>query len=236
MKSEIEARLESIADSLSTEALATANVSVQLLLRARITSLKDLLDIAQEESGDIELRSIACWLLGRISNKGATKSLLKAFDNSNAKLYWEAAKSLGILGSKRAVRRLINYLTKGEIVDKRVAAAHALGLIGDKRALDPLSYVLLDDNEPSVLRGEIAESLANLGDSDATLSLIQSLRDKSPEVKFWSAYALGEIGNKSALPELEWVKENDHSVLLGWGKISSEADDAIKNIKTRNSE
>ena len=231
MKSDLGTKLESALGELNAEMQAKAKNYIQSLVDANICSFGDLIAAIQDGRLGIDLRMTACWLLGLLRDKRAVKGLLAAFQDDDIRLSWEASKSLGLIGGKRIVRPLISTLLEGSSVDKRAAAAYALGFVGDKRAVEPLLGVLLNAKEETKVREHATEALAHLGDNRAIEPLIDCLSDESPEVRFWSAYALGQLGDSRALVALKEVKATDHVVLPSWGKISDEAADAIEQIK-----
>jgi HEAT repeat protein len=71
----------------------------------------------------------------------------------------------------------------------------------------------------AVVRGHAAEALALLQNKEAVPALIRCLEDKAPEVRFWCAYALGELGDRRALHALEQLAATDDTTLPGWGSI-----------------
>lgn len=233
MSSDLKIEMEAVVGKLNPNMQELGKQYIKSLLEAKVNSFEALLAAVQDQNFDIEVRRIACWALGQLRDKRAIKALLIAFRDENVSLRWESAKVLGIIGSKRAVRPLITSLLEAESVESRTAAAYALGFIGDKRALDPLLHVLLNHKEEAKVRGEAAEALALLRDTRAVVPLIECLKDDSPEVRFWSAYALGELGDKKALPELERLATIDEAVLPEWGKISNEAASAIESIQAK---
>lgn len=76
-----------------------------------------------------------------------------------------------------------------------------------------------------------AEALGHISDKRATDSLIKSLEDVSVEVRFWAAFALGEIGDPKAIPELKRLAARDSAILPHWGSVSLEAQKAINRIR-----
>lgn len=233
MSSYLESKFQEINAELSADLHDATRQYFITLQELKVNSFEALLNVAEDENYNVEVRSIACWVLGKIRDKRAVGALLKAFKDQDTHLYWEAAKALGFVGSKRAVRPLAASLLESDSSYRRAAAAHALGLIGDKRSLEPLLQVLLNPHEDSKTRGEAAEALANLNDPRAVDPLIKALQDESTEVRFWSAYALGEIGDERAVPELKRLAATDEAIVPEWGKISSEAANAIEQIHSR---
>jgi HEAT repeat protein len=90
---------------------------------------------------------------------------------------------------------------------------------------------LENENEDPGVRGMAAESLGNLRYKDAADLLIEGLRDKTVEVRFWCIFALGEMGEVRALAQLERLAKTDPESLEGWGSIREEALAAIRLIK-----
>jgi HEAT repeat protein len=57
---------------------------------------------SKDPSLQLETRISACWLLGQLAQKRSVASLLIAF--VDPRLTWEAAKALGVINTKRAVK------------------------------------------------------------------------------------------------------------------------------------
>jgi HEAT repeat protein len=156
--------------------------------------------------------------------------LLAIFGNESEST-WEAAKALGILGSKRAVARLIKILSEAEDEEKRVTAAYSPGLLGDSRSLAPLLNVLNDRDLSPKLRSHAAEALGYLKDKRAFDILSSEIKDASPEVRYSIAFSLGEIGDRRALPELERLAATDDAAASA-GTIREMAQEAIRSINS----
>jgi HEAT repeat protein len=112
----------------------------------------------------------------------------------------------------------------------RVAAAYALGLLKNGLAVDPLLKTLANPQENARVRGFCAEALEGIGDRRASAGLIEALDDAKVEVRFWSAFALGELKEPLALAKLAALAKNDTAILEGWGSVQEEAADAIAKI------
>jgi HEAT repeat protein len=126
------------------------------------------------------------------------------------------------LGSPQAVPALIAALQMEADTDTRAAAAYALGLLGDPRATDPLLAKLADTSEDPEVRGSAAEAFTWHGERQAVPALIAALSDPSAVVRFWAAFALGELGelgDPGALGELERLARNDTETVPGWGPV-----------------
>lgn len=116
--------------------------------------------------------------------------LIKALENEDWNVQWEAAKALEKIGTL-AVEQLIATLNKNK--KARGMAAGVLGLIGDTRAVEPL-IALLNDKDSSGRAG-IVEALGRMRDARAIEPLSITLRtDKDGIVRREAAKALGLIG------------------------------------------
>lgn len=107
------------------------------------------------------------------------------------------------------------------------------------RAIPPLLGVLGNASEEARIRGAAAESVGCIlmfADRrrkifrQAVRVLIDALRDPSPEVRFWSAYALGSMRARAALDELRRVATTDEAMCPRWWLLRDEAADAIAQI------
>jgi HEAT repeat protein len=158
-------------------------------------TLEGLARIATDQSLDFPVRAAATWTLGRLAKFGrlrkvaALRPLLVALNDPNKWLRGEAARSLGVLADTRARERLIQAMRGDPEPTVRVSAAQALGMLRGPKAIQALREVLTDRSEDPGLRGATAESLGLSFAYEVTPDLVEGLRDRSPEVRFWSAYA-----------------------------------------------
>lgn len=153
--------------------------------------------------------------------------------DEDVELRAEAARSLAFLGSRLATRPLIDTMLTDKEVELRKAAAYALGGLRDKRAFEAMLDVLNNMHEAPEVRGMVAEQFTNLRDDRAIAPLIAALNDPSVEVRFWAAYALGQLGGVEAIPALERVATGDEAVRAPYGSVKNEAAEAITNIRVR---
>jgi HEAT repeat protein len=226
-KAQIEKKLKPYGPDM----LELAQREIDLLVCAGIDSYNQMISVLENPRVKTEVRLAACWMLGRWKGHKAVPALLKAFKSSSHRLIWESAKSLGLIRSKIAFLPLVQAVAKSRSLERRIAAVYALGLLRDGRAAEYLVKVLENHKEASRLRGQAAESLAYLGNQQVVSSLVKTLRDRSVEVRFWSAFALGHLGDDRCLPELERLAATDKEVLPGWWEVGKEASEAIAQIR-----
>lgn len=157
----------------------------------------------------------------------------------------EIAYALGKTRNRTAVSTLIELLLNDKIDSVRAAAAVALGEIGDETAVSSLAAVLNPQlalplkrskkskkpENPFVLRAA-AHSLGQIRSRVGLPALIAVLNDEQAEndVRRESAFALGAVGDSSALPALRAALTHADPYL------SQAAHEAIRKILRSNSQ
>jgi HEAT repeat protein len=161
------------------------------------------------------VRATAAFSVIFLPRDEAAQALMPLLQDKFELVRREAVYALGKVRDPSSVKQLIGILQKDKILEVRNAAAIALGEIGDAGALDALTQILQQkpsDNEEFLYRsaarsiGQIAQNNKSLPAFRSAVSvLIQILQDRKtqPDVKREAAFALGEIGDKSAIPILE---------------------------------
>jgi HEAT repeat protein len=181
-------------------------------------------------------RAEACWLLGKRTEPRAIPALLHALKDNATEVQWEAAKALAAISHSDSIRPLIQLLRHGKTTNIRQVAAYALSFMfskHSKEAAQALLSVLTDKKEKTVVRAQAAEGLGNMRHRPAFKALMLALHEKNTEVRFWSAFAVGQLGDPRALPKLREMVRHDPGVLSGWGSIKKEARDAIRAINRK---
>jgi HEAT repeat protein len=230
MTQDFEQEIERVIDRIAPEYRDSVRQDLSNLLNGGVASWQDLVAVLRDRSAG-ENRARACWLLGRMRDARALDHLASALGDPDQRLRAEAARSLGALGSPRAVPDLVAALQEDADPETRIGAAYSLGLLGDHRAVDPLLAKLADGDEDPRVRGVVAESLAELQERRAVPALIAALGDPSVEVRFWASFALGELGDPAALSALERLAQTDDATLPGWRSVKEEAAAAIESIR-----
>lgn len=70
------------------------------------------------------------------------------------------------------------------------------------RGIRPLIAILSDRSQPVSVREEAAESLAYYDSPRPIPALLAALGDISPEVRFWSVFALGSLRKRHPDPRI----------------------------------
>lgn len=150
-----------------------------------------------------------------------------------AKAVWEdAANTLEAKQptDKQLERSLILTLKNGKRPFNRAAAAYALQLVSSPKTIRALEMVVQNKSEHPRVRGEAAEALAHRHRRRSHDVLLTGLDDPKKEVRFWCAFALGEMAEKRAVDVLKSLVKTDNRVVRGWHSVAKEAADALKNI------
>lgn len=209
-----------------------AATQIKVVARLQPDSFKALADVLQDSTFSLKLRAAACWLLAQAHYGRASTALWKAFNGNDEVLMWEAAKAFGILKTKSVFPKLISAL-KSKSIEHRTAAVYALGMMREPRAVTHLEAMVANTKESPTVRGYAVEALAYLKKRRSFNVLIAALNDPEPEVRWWAAFALGELGDKRALPELKRVASVDKGRAQDGSSVRSEARRAYNRLSER---
>ena len=126
---------------------------------------------------------------------------------------------------------LIRTLRKGSRPFNRAAAAYAMQMVCSQKTILALEQAFRNKSEHARVRGEAAEALAHCHRKESHDVLLAGLLDPSKEVRFWCAFALGEMGDRRAIPTLKRIVATDKRIVKGWYSVAKEAADAVRNIE-----
>lgn len=175
------------------------------------------------------LRSTVAWLAGLVHAQSLASTLESLVQEETPnELFLEVVKALG--GLKRGARSLRQFLKTTTDPEKRKIGIYGLGLLRDRQAVRLLEETLANPQEIIALRAQAAESLGYIETASSVPSLLKASRDPSPEVRFWSVFALGQIADPRTRDRLAEIAENDHAKVEGWWEVSEEAKAALERI------
>lgn len=221
--------MESILGELAPPSQPGAKEDLERLWKLGIKTYDDLLALAMDE-GNANLRETACWYLARQGDKRALPVLARCLQAKDPALRQEAARCLGILNGDEACAQLVKCLQQEADPEVRMYAAHSLGMIGGPSSFDALRATLRYADEEPRVRAMAAESLAYVRDPRAIADLLKVLDDSSSEIRYWSVFALGQIGDASVIRSLERLGE-DEECPEGLGSIADEVAEALKGLR-----
>lgn len=227
---------EGIEASLEQLPEATAHVAkehIQLLRQAGITSVEGLATAVKEAANE-SIQLAACDLLGRLGDsfRRSAQSLADLFARTEkTELVWESAKALALMNASHMTEALTQHLDDADSA-RGAAAAWTLGRLGNASSVESLRAALRKTSADDDVRAHAAEALGALKSHDALMDLLGALDDPSADVRYWAAYALGEIGDPAALPALDRLAESDRASVGGAGSVAAEASSAAELIRT----
>jgi HEAT repeat protein len=190
---------------------------------------------------EIIVRATAAFSVIFLPEDEAARVLLPLLQDKSELVRRETAYALGEVGNPSAVNPLLQILQRDKILEVRSAAVVALGNIGDVSAVDYLTRVLQlkPKTEEEFMRSSAAKSIGQIAQSfektryanlienfpvfrnanNLLINILQNPRE-AQEVKREAAFALGAIGDESALPVLRANLSNQDYYLA---EISEEA-------------
>lgn len=147
---------------------------------------------------------------------------------------FEAAKFLYDKADFRLERPLIRMLKQGRRPFNRAAAAYVMQVVTTATTVAALEHAVSDTTESPRVRGEAAEALAHAHRRKSHDVLLKNLADPSRNVRFWCAFALGQMAERRAIPMLSKLASTDRRIIRGFHSVSHEATEALRNIETEN--
>jgi len=120
----------------------------------------------------------------------------------------QLAKVLGSIGDKRAIPSLVRALERN---GDYVAVNEALARVGDEQVVVPLTRSILRGHSNSVWA---LHGLSKKIGLDIVDTLIQALGSSDQEVRSAAAHALGEIGDRRAIPSLINLLDHDEAMYV----------------------
>lgn len=225
-------RIAKVTSRLPPEDARAISRDLETVEKAGIVSIEQLVDVVADASVALEIRAIACCLLAHVNEPRAGANLARAMEDEDDGLVWEAAKALIRIRAVDAAPALVRVLEGGSET-KQSAAAYALGWLRVPETIPAVRAAALNAQLDADVRGHAVEALGVMEARETVPDLIALLSDGSPEVRYWAAYSLSQIGDASALPALERMAAEDDAVLPHDRSLEQEALDALALIRER---
>jgi len=144
--------------------------------------VEDLINLLLMHNNASE-RGKAALKLGEIGDVRAVEPLIKALEDGDRKMLWQAAWALGEIGDARAVEPLIRVLKVQFPVDQELLRESVLALVKiGAHAVEPLIIVLREDADV-LTRSLAAQILGQIGDTRAVEPLTEALKDREEHVR-----------------------------------------------------
>jgi HEAT repeat protein len=206
------------------------------LVKIGKSAVPELMDALQEENISPPAKAIIITTLGKIGDDRAVNLLVAVLSDENSYTRRCIVVALGKIQDTNAVEPLIKTLSD-EDVSVRQRAALALGKIKAQSAVMPLIEKLSDEDYR--VRSSAVSALVSIGDKMAVEPLLKELNGKHDQLyKDEIVWALGELGDKKALPILEeyrkrlkFVTPRDEMVIFIWQTAVNTATEAILKLQ-----
>jgi HEAT repeat protein len=161
------------------------------------------------------VRRVAAWALGQREVRGAAASALATAlgRDADARVREMAAWALGSSRDRgTGIPALSTALQRDESDAVREMAAWALGELGDRSGIEALDRAAGGDRSSRV-RGTSAWAIGNLRGRGTPMpaGLLKVLHDESDDARLKAAWALGEVGDPSAVSEIRDALKREQS-------------------------
>jgi HEAT repeat protein len=174
------------------------NVAAEALARTGDADAIAVLAAAlPKEENDLAKLELA-YALARSGDKRGTDALVAALGSNRRDPKLEAARRLALLGDKRAVPVLSEYL---QVIQLRLGAAEQLARVADPTALEALERIRKDDKATAFDRARATIALGLAGKAEVSDDLRKLLDDASESA--FAAMALAALHDPAARPVLE---------------------------------
>jgi HEAT repeat protein len=228
-------RIGKAVSRMPAEDAAAIRRDLETVGQAGINSVEQLVEAIGDRNREHAIRLLACSLVAHLKERSAATALARALAaEDDAGLAFEAAKALIQIRAKNTAPPLVRVLEdRNSSPDQKSAAAYTLGWLGVPNTVPALRAAAMNLDLDAGVRGHAVEALGVMQARDAVSDLISLLSDASPEVRYWTAYALGQIGDPESIPALERMASSDVAVLSWDRSLKQEALDARESIRAK---
>ena len=160
------------------------------------------------------------------------KSVLATLNSGSPMKAWRAGQAIWDDPDPAFLRGMLRTMLHGRREHNRVEAIYRIQMLPGTGGVGTCERILSNKRESTKVRTYAADTLAHRHRPATHEVVLRTLRDESSaEMRFWCAFALGQMREKRALPLLEKLAKEDHRVVKGWWSVTKEAKEAIKFIK-----
>jgi len=197
--------------------------------------------IANDMDEPIQLRRTAMIYLRSLDPRRGLKTLKLLLSNPNPSVRLTAVSVLQLNPSRYTFKLATEIVMHQKDVEVRREATRILGSVASltkkekQSGLQFLSDRIADKSEDTIVKAYAIEALGNMRDEQSFETFIKHLSHRSPEIRYMSAYALGEVGDVNTIPILEQCLK-DTGLFESWGTVADSAAEAIEIIKQKYSD
>jgi HEAT repeat protein len=183
------------------------------------------------ECHDIRVSGLAGQILSQINLKELPQDLLKALEDPDVRIRWNAIKAFGGCSTESDIKTLLEAYKTQQNVYVRRSIITAIGQFASESAIPGLTEALKDSD--ASVRWSVVEALGHIGSEIIIPLLISTLEDQDIEVCQNAVAILGEIRAKTAVDALlKLLKDNNSTkrriAAEALGEICSEI--AVPNL------
>jgi HEAT repeat protein len=197
--------------------------------------------IANDKDEPIQLRRTAMIYLRSLDPKSGLKTLKLLLSNPDPSVRLTAISVLQLSPSRYTFKLATEIIMHHKDIEVRREATRILGSVASltkkekQSGLQFLSDRIADKREDAIVKAYAIEALGNMRDEQSFETFIKHLSHRSPEIRYMSAYALGEVGDVNTIPILEQCLK-DTGLFESWGTVADSAAEAIEIIKQKYSD
>lgn len=182
-----------LATSVSCQAASSANDPFTVTSR--------LVELLQDPHPDV--RRTAALSLGKIGHSAGMPALIKGLRDHDPVVREYSAWALGQIGEDLNAQAAVALARamEGEKIAVKMAVAEALGKVGIRKSIMDILIKTLSVGELESRRSAVY-ALAQLEEISAYGVLLKALEDQDARVRQGAVAALGELGDRRALPSL----------------------------------
>ena len=207
----------------------------QFEVAKKIVALRDTSVLSKLEpwlrSGDRHLRGNAAFVFGSLGDERGFQVITAILDDQGDRPPGQGISGVecGPFSPDMLSGKIpVCWSLRQQISADRYYAAHLLGDLKDRRAV-PILVALLKDPDVNFI---VPWSLGEIGDKSAVAPLIETLRDKSPDMRVLAIYALQTLKAKEALPQIEALSSDTETIHFdGAGPVAEAARTAAIELR-----
>jgi len=207
--------------------------------------IEPLIRISISESESVEVRRSAMVYLAVLSRSQTYKltqdKIFRTLKNISRmdKLQDNKISAISAFHGKPSLRafylmvEIIQEENNPKVRDAAVRAVSSIPQSDKQLAFELFMHTSNNMEEDISVRAYSIEGLGYLRNKLAEATVISALSDNAPEIRYMSAFALGELGDPSYLSLLQ-TKLTDYESFEGWGSVADAVIEAIEKIKNSN--
>ncbi|MBM3237843.1 hypothetical protein FJZ31_16260 [Candidatus Poribacteria bacterium] len=187
--------------------------------------------VSMKDSSKSNVRANVVKALGSTGSEKVIRYLAEALKDTDDGVYRVAIEGLGHIGSEKVVEPLVHSLPRQQSYLRRIRIIEVLERISTARAIEAISKLSIEDNEPRI-RERASQALNKIREDDKIIDMfINALANDESEWRTRSILCLTQLRSDKVVEKLNQALENQNTSIrvgaiecLQQMKISSCAD------------